>query len=142
MAGNPLNKNLIPNTDKMYDGDILTTIDMVVNDYTTTPMTASADNAILTLTQAGIPDKSWYITYLTWRISGGNVLNDVEIETFDDTTLVIKSIISKQQSAGAVSTITFSNPIKITAGNSITHTANASGSAGTVITVNLGLFNK
>lgn len=143
MSGNPLNKNLVPQTDKMYDGDTLSTIDMVVNDYVTTPMTVSATNTTGTLTQAGIANKSWYVTYLTWRISGGNVgTNDVIVSVLDGATIIYSSVISKQQSAGTFSSIEFTKPIKITAGNAITYTASASGTAGTIITLNMGLFNK
>lgn len=143
MSGNPANTNIPPQTSRMYDaGGSLTTIDKVVNDYVTTPMTISQNNATATLTQAAVAGKSWYITYLTWRITGGNTLNDVTIQVLDGSTVIYNSLISKQQSAGTFSSIEFSSPIKITAGNAITYTAGASGTSGTTITLNMGLFNK
>lgn len=138
-----VNNNLPPNTDKMFHGSGVTTVDMVVNDYVTTPMTVTQNNAVATLTQAAVAGKSWYVSYLTWRIFGGNVgANDVTVQLLDGVTPVYSSTISKQQSAGTFSSIEFSKPIKITAGNAITYTAGASGAAGTSITLNMGLFNK
>lgn len=115
----------------------------VVNDYVTTPMTGIYNNTAAALTQAGVSGKSWYISYATWRVSGGATgTSDVSIKLLDGTTTIYNTIISKQISAGAFSEITFKNPIKITAGNAVSLTADASGNAGTNITLNLGLFNK
>lgn len=136
--------NMVPATPRMIskDGLTVTTVDMVVNDYVTTPMTVTQNNAVATLTQSAVAGKSWYVAYLTWRISGGNVLNDVTVQLLDGVTPVYSSLISKQQSAGTFSEIVFPKPIKITQGNLVSYTAGASGTNGTVITLNMGLFNK
>lgn len=136
--------NMVPATPRMIskDGLTVTTADMVLNDYVTTPMTVSANNLPAALTQAAVAGKSWYVSYLTWRISGGNVLNDVTIQLLDGTTPIYLSVISKQQSAGTFSEIVFEKPIKITQGNLVSYTAGASGTGGTIITLNMGLFNK
>lgn len=137
-----VNNNLPPATDKMFHGSGITTVDMVVNDYVTTPMTVSANNLPAALTQAAVAGKSWYVSYITWRISGGNVLNDVTIQLLDGTTPIYSSVISKQQSAGTFSEMVFEKPIKITQGNLVSYTAGASGTSGTIITLNMGLFSK
>ena len=131
-----------PTSRMVNPSGVMSTVDMVLNDYVTTPMTVTQNNAVSTLTQAAVAGKSWYVSYLTWRISGGNVLNDVTVQLLDGVTPVYSSLISKQQSAGTFSNIEFSSPIKITAGNAITYTVGASGTTGTSITLNMGLFNK
>lgn len=145
MSGNPANINIPPQTCRMYDaGGTLTTIDKVVNDYVTTPMTASNNNTATTLTQAGVTAHSWYVSYLNWRVSGGSVGStaDVVIQILDGSAVIYQSVIAKSASNGSSLSMDFSNPLKITAGNSVTVTVGASGNAGTVITTNLGLFNK
>ena len=122
----------------------MSTLDMIVNDYVTIPLTTSATNAAISLIQAGVTGKSLYISYATWRVSGGSVgsTTDVTVDILDGTTLLYRTIISKSSSNGASSLISFSNPIKLTQGNSFAATATASGVVGTTITLNYGLFVK
>lgn len=117
---------------------------MVVNDYVTDAFFQSADNAIIDITRTGVAGKHWYVSYITWRVSGGNTtnLNNINVMLLDGTTEIVKSVISKSASDGAVMIFTPPNPIQLTEGNNLHYHADASGNAGTIITLNIGTFLK
>lgn len=106
-------------------------------------MTSTQNNAISTLTQSGVAGKSWYIGYVNWRVSGGAIgATDVSVQLKDNTTVIYNSLIPKNAVDGTNLSVTFPQPIKITQGNSVTYSIGASGTAGTIIDANIGLFNK
>ena len=112
--------------------------------HTNVPLTFSADNTVIDIIKVEIPNQSWYITYLNWRITGGNVGNttDVAIYLQDNSTTFYQSVIAKGDVAGSNLSIVFPIPIKITMGNNLTIHFGASGNAGTKILANIGLFQK
>lgn len=117
--------------------------DKSTNDYVSFPRTAKGDNLAISIVGAADASKSWYIAYATWRVSGGSVGNtDVALNIYDGENIIYQSVISKQLSNGASSIITFSAPIKITKGNTVTYSIAPSGVDGTVIVANIGLFQR
>jgi len=113
-------------------------------EYTNIPTTYSANNTVINEVKAGIAEHSWYITYFNWRISGGNVSNaaGLSIYILDGATRIYQSAISKSASNGASLSAEFANPIKCTMGNSLTLHIDATGTLGTIVTANIGLFQK
>jgi hypothetical protein len=114
-----------------------------LNDYVTHPMTSTQNNAATLLTQAGVAGKSWYISYVNWRVSGGaTAAANQAVAILDGETTIYRSAVPGNSPNGANLSIEFPNPIKITAGNSVTYSIGASGTPGTLIHANMGLFLK
>lgn len=114
------------------------------SEYTDTPITASGSNLAIDIIKAGVNNQSWYITYFNWRVSGGSISNsaDVTIAIKDGGTIIYSSIIAKSASNGSSLSMEFTRPIKLTSGNQLEISVGASGTNGTVITINAGLFQK
>ena len=112
--------------------------------YSSVPLTFSADNTTINVVKAGIQNQSWFITYFNSRVSGGNVAHstDVNMRIQNGTEDIYQSGIAKSSSKGASLSVEFPNPIKLTMGNSLTLSIGASGVSGTKITANIGLFQK
>jgi hypothetical protein len=110
-------------------------------DAVTHPMSSTQNNAATSLTQAGVPGKSWYVCYANWRVSGGSVAAANQAVTISDgETVIYRSAVPGSSPNGTNLSIDLSHPIKITEGNSVTYDIGASGNANTLIHANFGLF--
>ena len=111
---------------------------------TTTPLTAQATNAATQITEAGVAGKSWYITYINWRITGTAPVgaSNLALTLKDDTDVIYKSAIPAGSPNGTNLQITFPHPIKITEGNSFTLDIASPNNAGCAIYTNLGATNQ
>lgn len=110
-------------------------------DVVTHAMTSSANNTATSLTQAGVSGKSWYVSYANWRVSGGATAASNQAVTISDgATVIYRSAVPASSANGTNLAIQFQHPIKITEGNAVTFAIGASGTAGTLIHANLGLF--
>lgn len=116
----------------------------VLDSEVTIPMTVAANNTAVNLTQAGVPGKSYYISYLNWRVSGTAAVGAANLPVLlkDGANTIYSSAIPAASANGANLSITFPQPIKITAGNSVSYTIAASGTAGCIVYANMGLILK
>lgn len=113
-------------------------------DAVTVPMTAIAINVPIALAQAGVPGKSWYISYANWRVNGSQAVgsSNLLVTMKDGDTVVYNSVIAAGSVVGTNLSIAFTAPIKITEGNAVTYSIAASGNPGCSIFANLGLILK
>lgn len=110
-------------------------------DIVTFPMTSTKNNEATALTKAGVPGKSWHVSYANWRVSGGaTAAVNQAVTILDGETAIYKSAVPGNSANGTNLSIDFSHPIKITEGNSVTFSIGASGTANTLIHANIGLF--
>jgi hypothetical protein len=109
-----------------------------------TPVTAKANNATVSITRAGTAGLSWYIGYMNYRITGGTAGGtDIPITVTDSVAGVIyESNIAKTSAEGSNNAVYQAQPIKITAGAGFTYSVGASGSAGTYVIINMGIFQR
>lgn len=108
----------------------------------TYPMTSTASNTATLITQAGVAGKSWYIAYANWRVSGTAVVGaaNLAFTMKDGTTVIYNSAIPAASPNGTNLSIVFANPIKITAGNSVSVEIASPNNAGCIIYCNVGLY--
>jgi len=111
---------------------------------TTTPLTFQATNEATQIAEAGVEGKSWYITYINWRVSGTAAVgsNNLAVTLKDDADVVYKSAIPAASPNGTNLQITFPHPLKITEGNSFTLDISSPNNAGCAIYTNLGATNQ
>jgi hypothetical protein len=110
-------------------------------DVVTHPLTNTANNEATTITRAGVPGKSWHVCYANWRVSGGaTAAANQAVTILDGATPVYKSAVPGNSPNGTNLSIDLSHPIKITEGNSVTYSIGASGTSGTLIHANIGLY--
>ena len=108
-----------------------------------TSITAKANNATVSITRAGAAGLSWYIGYMNYRVAGGTGGgSDIPIRVLDGSTLIYESNIAKTATEGSSNAVYPAQPIKITAGNSFTYSRGASGTTGTYIIINMGVFQR
>jgi len=107
-------------------------------------MSSVAANVETSLTQTGVEGKSWYITYANWRVSGSAVVgaSNLAVTISDGATVIYRSAIPAASVNGTSLQINLPQPIKITAGNSVTYAITTPNNAGCIIYANLGLFLK
>lgn len=108
----------------------------------TYPMTSSASNTATLITQAGVAGKSWHIAYANWRVSGSAVVGaaNLAFTMKDGTTVIYNSAIPAASPNGTNLSIVFVNPIKITAGNSVSVEIGTPNNPGCIIYCNVGLY--
>lgn len=110
-------------------------------DVVDVPMTSTQNNTATNLTQSGVEGQSWYVSYANWRVSGGATgAANQAVAILDGETTIYKSAVPGSSPNGTNLSITFTHPIKITEGNSVSFTIGASGAANTLIHANFGLF--
>lgn len=116
----------------------------VAEQPTVIPMTATGENAAIQITQDGEAGKSWYITYMNWRVSGSAAVgaSNLPVTLKDGSTNIYLSAIPAASANGTHLEITFSHPIKITAGNSFSYDIATPNNAGCILYANLGAFKR
>ena len=115
-----------------------------INDYVTHPMSSAAANVATNLTQVGVAGKSWYVSYVNWRVSGTAAVGaaNLALTVKDGDTTIYASAIPSGSTNGTNLAIIFTQPIKITAGNAVTYAIATPGAVGCIIYANLGLFQR
>jgi hypothetical protein len=105
-------------------------------------LTTSSANVATSLTQAGVPGQSLYISYFNWRVSGSAPVgaSNCALTVKDGTTTIYSSAIPAAAPNGTNLSLMLPHPIKITAGNSVTYSIGSPGNAGCIIYANMGLF--
>ncbi len=110
---------------------------------TTTPLIYSAVNVPTQIAKAGVEGKSWYITYINWRVTGTAAVGaaNLALTLKDGDTVIYKSAIPGASPNGTNLQIIFPHPIKITEGNSFSFDIATPNNEGCVIYSNLGATN-
>jgi len=110
----------------------------------TTPLIYSAVNVPTQIAQDGVAGKSWYITYINWRITGTAAVGaaNLALTLKDGDTVIYKSAIPGSSPNGTNLQIAFPHPIKITEGNSFSFDIATPNNSGCVIYSNLGATNQ
>jgi hypothetical protein len=117
--------------------------DSSIMDYVASPRTVKANNTAISIVGAATSGKSWFVSYANWRVIGGAVgSTSLGVSILDGATKVYESVISKNSVEGTNMEAHFTQPIKITAGNTVTYSIDASGTTGTSIVANIGLFQR
>jgi len=111
---------------------------------TTTPLIYSATNVPTHIAKDGVENKSWYITYINWRVTGTAAVGaaNLALTLKDDDTVIYKSAIPGASANGANLQIVFPHPIKITEGNGFSFDIATPNNEGCVIYTNLGATNQ
>lgn len=111
--------------------------------YTITPITNVALNVASQITRAGVPNKSWYITYGNWRVSGSAPVgtSNMAVTIKDGSTIIYQSAIPANSVNGTNLSLSFPQPIKISTGSSFSFDIVSPNNVGSIIYSNMGVFN-
>lgn len=108
-------------------------------------LTSSQNNLATNLTQAGVAGKNIYVNYINWRTSGTGVVgaSNLAVRLLDNATPVYQSAIPTASPNGTNLSMVFpKDGLRITAGNPVSFTIPASGTAGCIVYANMGITIK
>ena len=113
---------------------------MKLSDITEVPLYYVATNIPTKITRSGVEGKSWYITYMNWRVSGSAPVgvSNLPITLKDGDTTIYVSAIPAKAVNGTNLQIALGYPIKITEGNSFTFEIASPNNPGCIIYTNIG----
>ncbi len=112
---------------------------------TTNPLTFQANNEATQITEAGVDGKSWYITYINWRITGTAAVGAANLALTlkdSDDNLLYKSAIPSGSTNGDNLCMPFIPPLKVAEGKGFALDIGNPNNAGCAIYTNLGSTNQ